>query len=322
MKISQIRRLAHADDGTPVSTLKRGLNQLLREDGHDPAMLYQEMEMDSVFVDTHDDVSTTEDTVQLHSHSFYELLYCCSNGSEYLLGTKRYRVQKGDVIYIPPGISHRPLFLEKLAEPYFRYVLWMSGEYAKNVCSIFPDLDILPSEPFVLRTLGTEWEQLGAWFRAGIKESSGRGAGWQAAVCGNTLQLLVQMLRARVGGGLPMPQAEKKELLDELLMYIETHLAEKITLQDTARRFLVSESSINQLFNRKMKVSFYRFVTQRRLIFAKTLLLDHVPAEQVSTNVGFGDYSVFYRAFRREYGISPTQFVKLQDSIFLKGAIK
>ena len=105
----------------------------------------------------------------------------------------------------------------------------------------------------------------------------------------------------------PPPEA-KVDLLDALLAYIEGHLSEKITLADTARQFLVSESTIDQLFRKRMKASFYHFVTQRRLIAAKTELLEGATAEQAAARTGFGDYSTFYRAFRREYGISPAEY--------------
>lgn len=311
MKISQLRRLTQTDQHSLLSEIRESLGQALEAEGYDVAMLYQELEMDSVFVDTHDDVSTADDTVQLHSHSFYELIYCRSSGPEYLLGTKRYRVHRGDIIYIPPGISHRPLSLEQLAEPYLRYVIWLSPEYAANLTSSFPGEPLLPKEPELMRTLGTSWEDIGGRFKAGVAEAQQEETGWQAAVCGNTLQILVQMMRARTGKASLRSPAEKGELLDELLLYIDSHLGDKISLADTSRLFSVSESSISQLFRKRLKVSFYRFVTQRRLISAKTLILDGVAAEQASAQVGFGDYSAFYRAFKREYGISPAEFRKL-----------
>ena len=63
-----------------------------------------------------------------------------------------------------------------------------------------------------------------------------------------------------------------------------------------------------------MGVSFYRCVTQRRLIASKALILQGIPLEQVSERVGFADYSGFYRAFRQEYGISPRQYRRMQVS--------
>ena len=82
--------------------------------------------MDSAYVDAHEDISTSRDEVQLHSHTFYELIYCHSGSLDYLVGTQRYRLQRGDIVIIPPGISHRPLFLDLLTEPYRRIVLWIS----------------------------------------------------------------------------------------------------------------------------------------------------------------------------------------------------
>lgn len=317
VKVSQLRALTHSKHTDPLSASRPRVDQALRAKGYDPRAVYQGMEMDSPFVDTHDDASDVKDRVELHSHTFYELLFCRSGSLQYLLGTQRYRLQRGDIVYIPPGTSHRPLLLDKLVEPYTRYLLWASPALAEMLHGAFPQEELLPAEAFLLRTAATPWqEELGGLFRTGVQENYTRAPGWEAAVLGNTIQLLVQTARARAGEHALRPQAERQELLDALLVYIENHLQDRITLADTARRFLVSESSVNQLFRKRMKVSFYRFVTQRRLIAAKVLLQDGLPAEQISARVGFGDYSSFYRAFKREYGISPAEYRRLQEQAF------
>ena len=90
---------------------------------------------------------------------------------------------------------------------------------------------------------------------------------------------------------------------------------EKITLEDTAKHFYVSVSTITQLFRQKMGTSFYHCVTQQRLISAKALIGEGKALEDVSRAVGFADYSTFYRAFKQEFGISPRQYRKLQEAI-------
>ena len=157
--------------------------------------IYQELEMSSRFVDTHRDVSQGGDGVQLHSHTFYEMIYCTGGSTQYLLGTQRYRLRHGDIVLIPPGVSHRPLLAEKMADPYRRCVVWFSQEYVESVRPMWPEL--LKNQRFgVLRTANTRWEGMAKLFEAGCGEAARGAPGWQAVVCATTLELLVNIARA------------------------------------------------------------------------------------------------------------------------------
>lgn len=313
MKISQLRQMSQSDKRILLSEIKGRINHALVASGYDMSQLYQEIEMDSQFIDTHDDISHCNDNVHLHSHRFYELLYCQSGNLEYLLGAVRYQVRQGDIIYIPPGTSHCPLFSGNKMTPYRRCVIWLSTAYAASLKRDFPDQELLPSEPFLLSSAGTIWDNIEHLFKRGIAETQRCKAGWEVSVYGNTLQILVLLLRARTEcSSLRLP-LKKRELLDDILLYIETHLACNISLNDTAHLFFVSGSAISQLFRKQLNVSFYHYVTQRRLISAKDLLLDGVCAQQAGNQSGFKDYSTFYRAFKNEYGFSPREYCRLME---------
>jgi len=310
MKLSEVRRITEEMSRIAPAERESAMEKLLGKLGIDPQNLYQELEMESKFVDTHQDSSYSNSLLSLHSHSFFEIL-CCRNtcGAEYLVGSDRYRLQKGDIILIPPGLSHRPLLPDSMAEPYIRDVLWVSMEFVRMLKESFPTEDLHQiRDTHLLRTAGTQWEFLVEKFRQGVQESERKDAGWEAAVVANTIQLIVQLRRAVLNRTAQEMKAEKPELLDQVMAYIEQHLSEKISLNDVSRHFYVSESTISQLFRKKMGVSFYRCVTQRRLISAKNLILQDVLLEDVALQTGFSDYSTFYRAFRGEFGISPRQY--------------
>ena len=315
MKLSDLRKMMHAlpADFDPKDAEQR--TAFLRQLGLDPGGLYQELEMESRFVETHQDVSFANTQVALHSHSFYELLYCCNScGAEYLVGAERYRLQKGDIILVPPGVSHRPLLPERMPEPYKRVVLWISMEFMHGLRRIFPEMfGDSGGNHVLLRTADTPWESLGELFYNGLRAVEAGGDAWQMLLVGNTMTLLAQIRRAFVDRGHTL-QAEKPELLDRVMAFVEEHLGEKITLSQVARHFYVSESTVSQTFRKKMGVSFYRCVTQRRLIAAKEQIAAGVPLEGVSAQLGFADYSAFYRAFKQEYGISPRQYRNLQET--------
>ncbi|MBQ8519413.1 MAG: helix-turn-helix domain-containing protein [Agathobacter sp.] len=308
MKLDQVQLLSSFYE-KDHATIQRELLQ----HGIDFSNIYQELEMSSRFVDTHMDISFGDIPVNLHSHSYYEIVYVLSNsGTQYLVGTKRYQLQRGDVIFVPPGIGHKPLFPSQLAEPYKRIVLWVSADFIDGIKYIYPDYTPQFTEQvFLLRTLGTPWESVGTHFHIGLKEAQEKKEGWQFALCGNTMQLLTICLRALLEPETQPMKSEKPELLDDIVSYIESHLHEKISLADTASRFYVSESTIGQTFQKKMHVSFYHYVTQRRLIAAKSMILEEANLDLLSEKVGFTDYSTFYRAFKKEFGISPREYRNL-----------
>ena len=314
MKIEEIQKLTKNLPDPAREWTGEEWELYLKNMGVETGTFYQELEMSSRYVDTHQDVTYANSRVNLHSHNFYEILFCHSAPDvEYLVEAERYRLQKGDVIMIPPGISHRPLLPDQPSEPYRRDVLWVSQEMMDQIEQLTPpEARINGQKSRLLRTLGTRWEFIGEMFRNGVRESEVREPGWEEIVLGNTIQILVYLRRAIQDRSAAPLKAEKPELLDQVLAYIEDHLAEKITLSDIAKHLWVSQSTITQTFRNKLGVSFYRCVTQRRLIAAKTLIIEGVPLESVGQKVGYSDYSSFYRAFKKEFGISPRQYRKLQ----------
>ena len=311
MKLSEIKRLTSSLPETRSNSFR--MAEELQKLGIDPGSFYQELEMDSPYVDTHQDVSYSNANIHFHSHAFYEIL-CCRNtcDAEYLVNSDRYKLRKGDIIFVPPGTSHRPLLPEDVKQPYSRDVMWISEAFMVSIMPLFPD--ITPeqfSSPGLFRTTGTRWEYICDLFRKGVTEAENGEPGWEAIVCANALTILAHLDRARRDIHARPMKAEKPELLDQVLAYVEVHLSEKLTLSEIAHQFYVSESTITQTFRKKMGVSFYRCVTQRRLIAAKALIERGTAMETVAETVGFSDYSAFFRAFKQEYGISPRQYRKM-----------
>lgn len=312
MKKDQLYHLMRSipQPDTPEGSAR--IRELLLANGVDPSSLYQTLEMSSRFVDAHMDISFPGDRIAPHDHGFHEVVYCLSDGVDYLIGSRQYHLQRGDVLCIPAGMTHAPLIPEQLAEPYRRYVLWISQEYFQLLNSLFLGDSLHTQDlPQLIRTSGTSMDYLSQYFRRCVQECDQKLYRYEAVVFGIVTELAVQLSRMLQAQGADHP--EKPELLEQIIHHVEAHLAERITVADVAARFWVSQSTVSQLFRKKMGISFYRYVTRRRLLESKLLIKSGVPMEQVSVAVGFQDYSTFYRAFKSEFGISPTQYRKQID---------
>lgn len=269
---------------------------------------YQEIEMDSPFAEVWWERDFLSEIEPLHSHSFYEILYCTEGDVQYLLGTSQYHIGAGDLIVIPPDSSHRRLpFMPNTSHG--RYGLWVSASWLASLGQNFPELAALKNAPSTLTIKGTAWESLETHFSNAWQETLKQPPFWKVNVHGEIILLLAGLCRAFTElVSVEKSRKQEPDILEQILSYIEANLSEKITLADTAHHFLISESYITHLFCKRVGLSFYRYVTQRRLIAAKTLIREGIALEQVSQAVGFTNYSNFYRAFTREYGIAPSQY--------------
>lgn len=314
MTLEELKQLAQVNSALSSVNGELEHDDLLRSIGLEPGKCYQELEMTSRYADVRQDVSYTNADISIHSHTFFEVI-CCHGGKdvEMLVGSERYRLLPGDIIFIPPGVSHRPILPEPMQEPYRRDVLWVSQDFIDSIICLFPAQTMKQlSQSHLVRTTGSHWEYLPGFVTRILKESSGNSLGWEAAIAGNVIMFLVHFLRVISEKNASVLIAEKPELLDRILSYIESNLHNRITLSETAQHFFVSESTVSQTFRNKLGISFYRCVTQRRLIAAKNLIYQDLSLEAIAEQVGFFDYSSFYRAFKQEYGISPRQYRNTQ----------
>jgi AraC family transcriptional regulator len=104
-------------------------------------------------------------------------------------------------------------------------------------------------------------------------------------------------------GGLPPAR------LKRVLEYIESNLDKNITLSELARVANMSLYYFAVLFRQSTSLSPHRYVLSKRVERAKELLQNpKLSVLEVSMNVGFEHQNNFARAFRRVFGVSPTEF--------------
>lgn len=102
---------------------------------------------------------------------------------------------------------------------------------------------------------------------------------------------------------------EDLELSQRILLYIEKHYTEDISLDTLAARFRVSRFTVSRIFSEKLRISFSACLNSRRLEHTRRLLQSSsLSVTEIAYEAGFSSTRTFFRAFGKEYGITPKQY--------------
>lgn len=250
--------------------------------------------------------------VDRHTHNYYEFYFFLEGDISIQIDKETFPIKHGDILLVPPMIPHRPI-IHSLKIPYRRFVFWVSCDYWNYLMQISPDYGylmqyvqtsrqyIFHNDPITFNTVQSKVLRLLEEIHS---ERFGRSA--QISLCVNDLVLcLNRLIYERT---VPHPQNENLDLYQQLLKYIEQHLDEDLSLETLSKKFYVSKYHIAHIFTDNLGISIHQYITKKRLTLCREAILGKSSITEVYTTFGFGDYSSFYRAFKKEYGISPKDY--------------
>ena len=88
------------------------------------------------------------------------------------------------------------------------------------------------------------------------------------------------------------------ELEQRLLLYLDAHYTEELSLESLSKEFGVSRFVLSRIFTEKLHTTFPDYVNSRRLDYARDLLLStELSVTQIALDVGFGSSRTFSGPF-------------------------
>lgn len=254
--------------------------------------------------------------VPVHQHDFYEVYYFIGGSVEYSVEGRTYELKSGDLLLINPLELHQPRIAPD-QQDYERIVLWINKNYLSELCFNKTSLtrcfdSSIPDHTNLLRPTKIQQTYISAMLTELINESKNDSYAVEIASEAILLRFLVELNRLTIDSSSALRKDEaSSSIIPDVLEYINKHFCEKLTLNEIADEFFVSKYYLSHAFNNAVGTSVHRYIVLKRLIHAKQMLLSGIKSTTAATNCGFNDYAGFYRAFTAEYGVTPTEFVKL-----------
>lgn len=252
-----------------------------------------------------------------HTNEYFEIYYCAGGRCPVHFEHDVAELRPGDVLIVAPGVIHASPCYEDGAVLY--YYMVRSSTFDKVFWNQLPS-DSLMSAFFRLSLNHTKHAAY-LHFETGedadielllsrIEEESRVPRLYGQQLMNALMSELFVLLLRRYEGTVKLPRTESfywTHRYSALFSYIQSHYTET-DLSELSERFHYSERQIARIVESVTGESYRELITRLRMKKAGELLRRSVSVTDAAEACGYSTVPSFTRAFRRHYGVTPTQF--------------
>lgn len=247
-----------------------------------------------------------------HAHNYYEFYFFLEGNVSMQIDDRTYTLTHGDVILIPPELPHNPI-IHDCETPYRRFVFWISQEFYEQLTGLSPDYgymiqQVCSKKQYIMHHDRITFNTLQSKLLRLLEEMQGNRFCREAQISLCVNDLILHLNRTAYERNHPVKQPETAALYQTICTFIETHIEEDLSLDRLSSEFFVSKYHIAHMFKDNLGISIHQYITKKRLSLCQQAIQSDMSITEAYQSFGFGDYSSFYRAFKKEYGISPSEF--------------
>lgn len=244
---------------------------------------------------------------RMHVHENYEILYFMDGNAAYLVEGSVYPLTPGSLLIMRPAESHKVKILGD--QQYERYSISFVPEVLR---AVDPGMRLLA--PFLEHPLGqnnfyppsvfANDEPRVLFDAMCVPEEDPESR--RLALLTHLYPLLSMIRRAFLKAhGMPARPQDTTTSAERIIAYINKNLFEELSLEELSERFFLSTSQISRLFKQATGSSVWEYITIKRLLAARRRIREGVSPSAACSACGFRDYSAFFRAYVKRFGVSP-----------------
>lgn len=243
----------------------------------------------------------------------YEMMCVIEGSADYWVEDQHYKLRAGDILLVPAGVMVGA-GLKPRGCPFERHGIWMSRRFMtflklQDEAADYAFTRAEEAKRYLLRLPPELFEGMQGGFETMVAECREDRLNAELSTKAMLSALLVQINRI-VRAREELLLAGSGNRLSPVLRHIHENCTAPLTVEGLAEQFEYSPSHLAHSFKKQMGTSLYHYVLVRRLQIGREAMLNGTPVKEAYQKCGFGDYAGFYRAFIKEYGLSPQQYKK------------
>lgn len=239
-----------------------------------------------------------------HCHSDFEILYFTHGSAECIINNKVYQVSEGDMILINPYDVHygtTPINQERFSFYCIDFDISLISDEVFN--TFLPD-----KYRFENYIPAGECENILPYFKNIHKAYTDTYDGWKLSVQGNLLLLFSFLLQNK---HYYTESTSNNNFMKSVFSYIEENYAKQISSKDIADHLSYTPSYFCRYFKKNFSCTFSEFLNIFRIKKATSLIDNGCrKVSELTTQVGFNNFSYFSNTFKKHTGILPSEYIK------------
>lgn len=260
------------------------------------------------------------DTLPPHAHDYYEC-YLFIEGDitmEIFSGkdkSEKVKMYPGDLMIMPPGIKHHAI-MDDPSKSYQRLVFWISRDCCNSLLKESVDYMYLMQKAeafhqYIYHLAPAQFHLVESKFFRLLEEISSERYGSAAARHLCLCDLILTINRTIYDEEHKTGGSDELSLFQNILSYVESNLQEPLSLDDISGKFFVNKYYVAHLFKDTLGISLHQYIIKKRLDACRSAIVGGEGISAAYEKFGFRDYSSFFKAFRKEYGMSPREYQNL-----------
>lgn len=258
--------------------------------------------------------------VDYHYHDFHKIIIFLNGNVTYMIEGKAYKLRPWDTLIISQSQIHKPII--DPSEDYERIIIWfnpdMIAEHNGKDANLLECFDIaMNRENNRLRLFEEPLRKVKRIVHDLIEEEENPAFGNDALNRALLIQLIILLNRTILNDNRRNPSIDVQfdQNINEIVTYINQHLESDLSVSHLASIVFMSKYHLMRKFKAYTGYTIHQYIIQKRLMYAKALMAEGVRLTDVCQSAGFNDYSGFVRAFKKEFGISPREYLKVKKTV-------
>lgn len=249
-------------------------------------------------------------TFEEHRHADVEMHYCLYGGYYFLVNKKEYYTKKGDLIFVPPMVSHgipRDTEEEHQSLTIIVGTSFLKQNFNRFSQAVFPSPVMNLNEGEEFRLLRETLEETAELLESPVANGDLLLAGNVYKICGHVLNLAHEA---------ETPDGASKDLrtvtsIEKALELIYLKYTEPITVEDAAAAVGYGKSNFCKIFKQVVGETFHNVLNRQRIEASLGFLRETaMSVAEIAQEVGFSDAKTYCRVFKAQTGITPGTYRK------------